>query len=143
MSKFTVYVQGKPVEVSKEIYEYLTRSDNRINYLEKIRKRRRVTVDAKNESVIFTPSREVSLEQLSDLGQEPSAPNADFTELIVLKVTLEEAMSKLNDEERNLIVQLFYFDRTEKDLANELGISQGYLNKLKKKILCKLHDFLK
>lgn len=140
MSKYIVYVQGKPVGVNKDVYDFLNRSDNHITYIEKTRKSQKVTVDNENERIIYTPSREVSLEQLSDLGQEPYA---DFTELIALKVTLEEAMSKLNDEERNLIVQLFYFDRTEKDLANELGVSQGYLNKLKKKILCKLHDFLK
>ena len=57
---------------------------------------------------------------------------------MVLKIMLDEALAKLSDEERYLITQLFYLGRTERDLANELGISQYTVNCNKHKILKKL-----
>ncbi len=67
----------------------------------------------------------------------------DLYESVMQKIMLEQALSKLDDEERNLIIQLFYFDRTERDVATEIGVSQVYVHKLKEKILCKLYKLLK
>lgn len=52
-------------------------------------------------------------------------------------------MSKLSDEEQNLIVQLFYLGKTERELAVEMNKSQVYVHKTKKKVLGKLHEILK
>lgn len=67
----------------------------------------------------------------------------DIYESVTQKIMLEQALSKLDDEERNLIIQLFYFDRTEREVAAEIGVSQVYVHKLKEKILCKLYELLK
>lgn len=143
MAKYIVYVQSKPVEVSKEVYEYLTKSDNHIKYIEKTRKRKQVIIDNDNETITFNPSREDSLERMCESGQEICSPQEDLCEMITRKVFIEQAMSKLSDEERNLIVQLFYLGKTERELAAELNKSQVYVHKTKKKILGKLHKFLK
>lgn len=67
----------------------------------------------------------------------------DLYESVTQKIMLEQALSKLDNEERNLIIQLFYFDRTEREVAAEIGVSQAYVHKLKEKILCKLYELLK
>lgn len=142
MEKYIVYVQGKPVEVSKEVYDYLTKSDNHIKYIEKTRKREQVNIDNDTETISIKPCREVSLERMSELGQEICSPQEDLCETVTRKVLLEQAMSKLSDEERNLIVQLFYFGKTEREIATEMHKSQVYVHKSKKNILCKLHKYL-
>lgn len=55
---------------------------------------------------------------------------------------LERALEKLNEKERYLIVQLFYFGRTERSLSAELGVSQYTVNRNKHKILKKPRDKL-
>ena len=53
---------------------------------------------------------------------------------------LNQALEKPSDEERYLITQLFYFGRTERSLAEQLGVSQYTVNRNKHKILKKLKD---
>ena len=86
------------------------------------------------------PSREDSLDRLAEIGKDFADSNSDFQDSMVLKIMLDEALAKLSDEERYLITQLFYLGRTERDLANELGISQYTVNRNKHKILKKLKD---
>ncbi len=143
MSKYTIRIQGKNVDVSKEVHDYLNQSDNHIKYIEKTRKREQIIIDNENETITFNPSREDSLERISELGQEICSPQEDLCEMITRKVLIEQAMSKLSDEERNLIVQLFYLGKTERELALEMRKSQVYVHKTKKKILDKLNKFLK
>lgn len=56
---------------------------------------------------------------------------------------LDQALSKLSDEEYYLITQLFYLQRTEKELADELNRTQQNINESKRRILCKLYEILK
>jgi RNA polymerase sigma-B factor len=43
---------------------------------------------------------------------------------------LVEAMESLSDEERQLIHMRFFEERTQKDIADELGLSQSYLSRV-------------
>ena len=55
---------------------------------------------------------------------------------------LNQALEKPSDEERYLITQLFYFGRTERDLADELGVYRNAVHSQKVKILKKLKKML-
>lgn len=131
---------GKAVEVSEEIYEYLVKSDRRIRYVEEDLKRNTYIIDSANEKVTIIPKREDSLDRLTEIGKDFADSDSDFQDSLVLKIMLDESLAKLSDEERYLITQLFYLGRTERDLANELGISQYTVNRNKHKILKKLKD---
>ncbi|MCM1167957.1 MAG: sigma-70 family RNA polymerase sigma factor [Ruminococcus sp.] len=133
---------GKTVEVSEEVYKYLLKSDRRIRYVEEDLKRNTYIVDRKNERVTVIPKREQSLDRLMELGRDFTDTESDFQDNTILKIMLEEALAKLNEKERYLIVQLFYFNRTERDLAKELNMPQRTLHDKKHGILCKLHEFL-
>lgn len=141
-NKYIIYINGTAVEVSKEIHDFLAKSDRQMKYAEQDRKQERITIDSENERVSVKPSMEDSLDRLTELGVEFPDRREDLYESVIRKVMLEQAMSKLDDEERYLIAQLFYFDRTERDLAEELGIPQRTLPDRKRRILCKMHDFL-
>ena len=55
---------------------------------------------------------------------------------------LKEAIKKLNDREKNIMEMRFGFisgkERTQKEVADELGISQSYISRLEKKIINKM-----
>lgn len=95
------------------------------------------------EKVTEIPSREDSFERLTDIGKEFADITSDFREQAIKKVMLDQALSKLSDEEYYLITQLFYLQRTEQELADELKKTQQNINKTKQKILCKLYEILK
>lgn len=134
---------GKVVEVSEEIYEYLVRSDRRIRYVEKDLKHNTYIIDSVNEKVTVIPKREQSLDRLTEFGKDFADSNSDFQNSLILKIMLDESLAKLSDEERYLITQLFYFERTERELAEELHQTQQNINKIKQRILCKLYEILK
>ena len=140
MSKKYIIKNGTAVEVSDEVYKILRKWDRRIKYVEHDLKETRYIIDQKKETVKEIPSREDSLDRLTDLGFDFENRTADFRETVSNKIMLEQALEKLSDEERYLITQLFYFGRTERELAEELGVSQYTVNRNKHKILKKLKE---
>jgi len=48
---------------------------------------------------------------------------------------LTEAMAELSPEERQLIRMRFFEERTQKDIADELGLSQSYLSRVLRRLL--------
>ena len=140
MSKKYIIKNGTAVEVSDEVYKILRKWDRRIKYVEHDLKETRYIIDQKKETVKEIPSREDSLDRLTALGFDFENRTADFRESVSDKIMLEQVLAKLSDDERYLITQLFYFGRTERSLAEELGVSQYTVNRNKHKILKKLKD---
>ena len=122
MSKKYTMKNGIAVEVSDEIFEILKKSDRRIRYVEEDLKQTRYIINKKKGTTREIPAREDSLDRLTALGHDFADSTADFDEAVLRKIMLEQALEKLSDEERYLITQLFYFGRTERDLADELGV---------------------
>ena len=54
---------------------------------------------------------------------------------------LEKAMSSLNKKDRWLIIERYYNDRTQSEIAKELALSQAQISRYEKKILNQLKDF--
>ncbi len=140
MSKKYIIKNGTAVEVSDEVYKILRKWDRRIKYVEHDLKETRYIIDQKKETVKEIPSREDSLDRLTALGFDFENRTADFRESVSDKIMLEQVLAKLSDEERYLITQLFYLGRSERDLAEELGVSQYTVNRNKHKILTKLKE---
>lgn len=141
-NKKYIIKNGIAVEITEELHECLKKSDRRIRYIEEDLKRNKYLIDSENEKVTVIPSREDSLDRLMDLGKDYPNQSSDFRQSTIEKVMLEQALEKLNEKERYLIVQLFYFGRTERSLSAELRISQYTVNRNKHKILKKLRNEL-
>ena len=142
-NKQYIMKNGKAVEVSEELYKYLKKSDRKIKYFEKDLKQTNYIINQEKCTVKEIPSREDSLDRMMAHGKDFSDNRADFQESTIEGIMLEQAMSKLSDDERYLITQIFYLGRTERELAEEQGVSQVNIHKRKHKILCKLYEFLK
>lgn len=143
MSKKYIIKTGTAVEVSDEVYKILRKWDRKIKYVEHDLKKTRYIINQEKATVKEIPSREDSLNRLTDLGFDFADRSTDFRESVTYKIMLEQALEKLSNEERYLITQLFYFGRSERDLVGELKIPQRTSHDKKKRILCKLHEFLK
>ncbi|MCL2433473.1 MAG: RNA polymerase sporulation sigma factor SigE [Clostridia bacterium] len=76
------------------------------------------------------------------MGTEPDMVTADL-ERDSDRATLRQALDKLPGRERHIVEMRFGFDgkgeRTQKEVADELGISQSYISRLEKRILKRLY----
>ena len=64
----------------------------------------------------------------------------DEQEELLRRMLLEELLSSLEPRERRLIVLRFFYDRTQTQVAMELGMSQVEVSRLEKKILSALKE---
>ncbi len=58
--------------------------------------------------------------------------NKNSDELWAENLTIMQAMKKLNDKEREIIVRRFFDGRTQMEVADEIGISQAQVSRLEK-----------
>lgn len=82
------------------------------------------------------------------LGVESiSDPNAPSVEDMVLSKMYREkllhCLSQLTETEQSLIYALFYEEKTEREYAETVGISQNAVNKRRHKVLSKLRCLMK
>lgn len=139
---YQIYCRGQFVEVSEEIYTYYTRDKWRAEYAEKGRKREHIYINESDE-ITVTPSKEDSLDRLIEKGEQLSDSNGDFSNFIIERLDLLDAVSKLSEQEQYLIRQLYFFGKTERELAKEYGINHNAIHKKKMSVLAKLHKLLK
>ena len=69
-------------------------------------------------------------ENIYVMDQVKDSKNTD--ELWAENMTMMQAMSKLNDKERNIIVRRYFDGRTQMEVADEIGISQAQVSRLEK-----------
>lgn len=143
--KKKIWVRGQYVEVTDEVYTAYMQGDRKMRYFENDLKTERFVLGEEGQVVQVIPSREDSLDRLMDenaqqFPHEESVENTVFHKLEVDK--LHTALAMLTPEEQALIQALFFEERSESELAVELGISQPAVYKRKAKILKKLKLFL-
>jgi RNA polymerase sigma factor (sigma-70 family) len=124
-----IELNGRQIPVSKEVYYAFKRPAWRE------RKRRQVRAE-----------KELSLETFADAGFEIPSGEALVDEIVEDKVLLDmlfKALEELADDERFLINELFFNDKSEREVAKEIGRSKTGVHKQKEKILSKLRNLLK
>ena len=140
--KYYLYINGKPIEVTEELYTYYMRSEWRNQYRDVKLKNGRIIVDNDNSTMTFEGSKEVSLDSLLEQGVQIPDTAEPFDEVYIRNVWLYEVLDKLSPRDRYIITQLYFEQKTETELAKELGVSQAFIHKKKVKILDKLHELL-
>mgnify|MGYP000463679392 CR=1 FL=1 len=140
--KHIIRINGKPVEVSEEIYTYIMRSDWNNYYAEIKRKRERIRINSKKKTVKIIPSREDSLDRLMAIGTEFANDSEPIAEAAIRKITVQKALEQLTADERFIIVRIYFEGNTERELAKEMHLSQSTINSRKQKILLKLRKII-
>lgn len=58
------------------------------------------------------------------------------------KLALREMIETLNAREKQIIIMRYYFDKTQSEIAKELGVSQVQISRIENKVLCDMKDKL-
>ena len=130
---------------NKEVLDVLKVTERKMRYQEYDLKTEKFIVDSENNKVTVIPSREDSYERLLDIGVqfEEKAPGVEEQMLGRMEAEqLHKVLSFLSSDEQYLIQEIYFHERTERDLAKELGYSQNAVNKRKKRILDKLRRLM-
>lgn len=131
--EYYLYVRGQKVKVSEDIYKVYWREKEHEKYLEQ--------VDRKNHLLFFS-----SLDHDGNFVDNLADESVDVEKIIETRILIEtvrKAMSRLNDEERDIIERLYFNDETLSSVARSKKVSYQAIQWRKNNILKKLKVLLK
>ncbi|MFS6444555.1 sigma factor-like helix-turn-helix DNA-binding protein [Streptococcus agalactiae] len=131
--EYYLYVRGQKVKVSEDIYKVYWREKEHEKYLEQ--------VDKKKHLLFFS-----SLDHDGNFVDNLADESVDVEKIIetqILIETVRKAMSRLNDEERDIIERLYFNDETLSSVARSKKVSYQAIQWRKNNILKKLKVLLK
>lgn len=138
---FYLTINGKQIKVSKEVYQEYKRTEEKENYFMNRLKKGHFITDLDKQMVEYIPSREESYEKLLELHHEfPSQEESVETAALksYLLEQLKAALHTLTNEEMTLISELFYLEKTEREVCASLNMAKTTLHHRKNRILEKL-----
>jgi DNA-directed RNA polymerase specialized sigma subunit len=142
-----IYLDGKYIPVSKEVYLAYHGSARKIRYFQEDLKVEKLVVDQKNRRVTFLPSREDSLERLTENQRQEFADSVETPEeLLVRKCRNEElwdAVLMLPPKLSFVITEVFRYGKALRTISDETGIPVMTLQHRKEKALSELKKILK
>ena len=132
-------------EASEEVIAVLRTTERKMQYQEYDLKSEQTIIDQENQTVTIIPSREDSFERLVEQSVQFREETLSLDEWIIRRLEIEQlhkALNVLSDDERYLIIQLYFEERTEREVAEELGVYHNAVHKQKMRILAKLRKIL-
>lgn len=132
-------------EASEEVIAVLKTTERKMQYQEYDLKVEQTVVDQERQTVTIIPSREDSYERLLDQDAQFAEDDASTEEQAIRNIQsqqLHKALYLLSDDERFLIEQLYFEERTEREISDERGIYHNAIHKQKNRILQKLKKIL-
>lgn len=131
--KYYIFVGNEKIEVDQKIYQNYWQITNRENYLERL--------DRKSKLLFFS---DLSSEYPCEESLADETVNVEkIVETKMMLQAVREAISELNDEEREIIFRLFYEEESLRSIAKDKEISAPALLKRRNKIFEKLKKLLK
>ena len=133
-------------EASEEVIEVLRETERKMQYQEYDLKAEQTIIDQNAQQIKTIPSREDSYERLIELDIQFLDDGEKVEDQVIQKIQCEmlhKALSFLSEEEEKLIRLLFFEERTEREVAEAMGIYRNAVHKQKKRILQKLKNILK
>ena len=124
----------KALQIKEKIYKEEQRDAN----IEEIAKELNVpkediivSLDAiQNPISLHEPAYNENSDNITVIDQIKDNKNTD--ELWAEKITIAEAMKKLNEREKNIITRRIFEGKTQMEVADEIGISQAQVSRLEK-----------
>lgn len=129
MDKKYIFISGKKIYVTDDVYRIYKKYRNREDYLNKIEKDYRLFPYANQDF------------DIEDIADE----SIDVEKIIETKMRIDylyRALNKLNADERDLISSIYFKEKTIRELADERNISTKKIFNQKHKILKKLRELL-
>lgn len=133
-------------EASEEVIAVLRTTERKMQYQEYDLKTWRTVVDQAGHIIAQVPSREESYERLVEKNVQFKEEAASVEEQVLQRLEYQQlhiALSLLSEDERNLITMLYFDEKTEREVAEILGVYHNAVHKQKQRILDKLKKNLK
>ena len=130
---------------SEEVIAVLRQSERKMQYQEYDLKTEKFEVNKDKQKAFFIPSREDSLERLVEAEVQFRDENTNVEEAaitVAMIKRLRESLKLLDAEEYELITALFYEGKSEREYAEQCGISRTTLQYRKYRVLEKLNNNL-
>lgn len=90
-------------------------------------------VESLHKPICFQDGKEVSLE-------EKIPERKDWQEELMNRLVVEDLLEQLQTKERELIQMRYYDGKTQREIAEHLGISQVQVSRLEKKLLLQMRE---
>jgi len=131
--KRSLWINGRPVPVTEQVYKAYYKMDRREKYLEES--------DVEHGKVNYH-----ALDTDTQSGEEILADNSrNVEDEAILRIFVDKlirCMAELTEEERFLIDELYYKRKSEVELAKETGIPRTTIQSNKYKLLAKLKKII-
>lgn len=131
--------------LNDEIINVLEKSDRKMEYQQYDLKVGKFMINNAKQTVIYIPCREDSYERLLDEKHQFAVDNVSVEDIVIRSVLIERlhiCIKLLTSEEQNLIEELFYKGRSERNLSDVLGIPRMTIHDRKVKTLAKLRRLI-
>jgi RNA polymerase sigma factor (sigma-70 family) len=132
--KYRIWMGGKPVEVSKEIYTCYYRMERRERYLEER--------DLVHGKTLYSQLNDEDITGEDMIPDRDAAPVEDIVIGRIMADRLRACLRLLTGGELALIIRRYYEDRSQNDIAAELGLNQSSICRKEERILAKLRKLL-
>ncbi len=140
--EYFLYIEGKRIEVTEEVYREYYRGERRERYFMEDLKHGRTVTNPKTKESRYVPGREDSLERLMESGVQFAEKGEDMEEQTITSQLLECALKLLTPVERELVKELYFLERTEREAGKRLGLAKTTLRRRHREVLDKLRNFL-
>ena len=141
-----LYVEKKKIPVSEEIYHVYYQFARKERYFPEDLKREKLLYDTEQQIAVLLPSCEDSYERLLEQNRQFSDPNAAAPEDDAVKTglldRLAQALHALSDGEWNIIQELFYLKKTEREVSASLHMPLSTFHSRKNAVLKKLRKLM-
>ena len=131
--EYYLYVKGQKIKVSEDVYKVYWQETNREKYLRQ--------VDRKNHLLLFS-----SLDHDGHFEESIEDEGVNVDKIIETQMMIEavrKALSKLNEEEREIIERIYFQDESLVNIARTKKVSYQAIQWRKNRILKKLKKLLK
>lgn len=141
--EYFLYIEGKRIEVTEEVYREYYRGERRERYFMEDLKHGRTVIDLEAKESRYVLGREdSSLEHLMESGVRFAGTGESMEEQMVTSLLLECAMELLTPVERELVEELYFLGRTEREARKRLGLAKTTLKRRHREVLDKLRNLL-
>ncbi len=132
MQDYIIKIKDGSIAVSDDIYNAYYKQKWHEDYEYRKRLRREISFEGLCESGVIIES--IMVETPKTLEDEV------ITGIMIVK--LHESLLKLTEDELSLIMEIFYKDRTIRQVANSLSASKSTIQRQKDRILRKLYFYI-
>ncbi len=139
---YFLFVNGQRIQVSKEVYEEYYYWERQERYFMNDLKKGKMIINSETGETTIIPSKEVSYEQYFRYGEPFAVKTEIIDEQMIDQIALKEAMQEISEEERELIWELFFLEKTERQVSEALHIAKSTLHHRRNRILKKLKKYL-